>query len=84
MQSIKTVDLFPTHVGVSLGDIKRKIGFTPLPHTRGGVPWPKNKEITMTNSSPHTWGCPYIRTSKGAPERLFPTHVGVSLIYIQI
>jgi len=71
--------LFPTHVGVSLIRFTRLFCNNSLPHTRGGVPSTANWENLSLISSPHTWGCPPMGWIYRSNERLFPTHVGVSL-----
>ena len=71
--------LFPTHVGVSPIAPNPKPCKVALPHTRGGVPMTLRDTRKIRNSSPHTWGCPYIFCQFRRPLKLFPTHVGVSL-----
>jgi len=53
-------NLFPTHVGVSLIKIDGAVTPITLPHTRGGVPRQIAIYTRFINSSPHTWGCPYL------------------------
>ena len=72
--------LFPTHVGVSLFAIICTYLKETLPHTRGGVPHERQTVIGHNCSSPHTWGCPYKFWNNFIKEKLFPTHVGVSLV----
>ncbi len=72
--------LFPTHVGVSLCEHGVMIPSTPLPHTRGGVPYLKGVQLYPHCSSPHTWGCPWAINIPNWQYLLFPTHVGVSLL----
>ncbi len=72
--------LFPTHVGVSLGEAKITSRIASLPHTRGGVPARKNQRSDYESSSPHTWGCPHPKWKAIVHGVLFPTHVGVSLL----
>ena len=70
--------LFPTHVGVSLSPLFANSPYASLPHTRGGVPKGSEKHGNSSNSSPHTWGCPYEYKLPELAGDLFPTHVGVS------
>ena len=72
--------LFPTHVGVSPLPVRSRLRVYPLPHTRGGVPNCYMEDWIYRNSSPHTWGCPYLPLVPQWVSLLFPTHVGVSLL----
>ena len=71
--------VFPTHVGVFLGDFT---GINPgisLPHARGGVSiseWPNDAAVW---SSPRTWGCFFCPRPEIFVMDVFPTHVGVFL-----
>ena len=72
--------VFPTHVGVFLhGEVlcRRQKG---LPHTRGGVSRFLGIPLSSLRSSPHTWGCFFLRENTRLHYCVFPTHVGVFLM----
>jgi len=75
--------VFPTHVGVFLRGAAWPDADRGLPHTRGGVSLSQPENSVPTKSSPHTWGC----FSKGLDAeiagRVFPTHVGVFLVFLR-
>ena len=50
-----------------------------LPHTRGGVSPALYRRFPFLLSSPHPWGCFYLRKSVQVFYSVFPTPVGVFL-----
>ncbi len=76
--------VFPTYVGVFLR-LPPLIEFCyRLPHTRGGVSSVKTTSSSSEPSSPRTWGCFLSKQNLRCNRRVFPTHVGVFLIFMII
>ena len=73
--------VFPTHVGVFLIRMSRRTCLCCLPHARGGVSMNQPKDRQKPMSSPRTWGCFYSYGLRPGPPEVFPTHVGVFLIF---
>ena len=74
--------VFPTHVGVFPGTRIYQEPIKSLPHARGGVSVPAEKERVSGPSSPRTWGCFPSRLHAENLRGVFPTHVGVFLPYV--
>ncbi len=75
--------VFPTHVGVFL-DENTLTGFSKsLPHARGGVSNMRFCFRPVGESSPRTWGCFHVSLFRILDQVVFPTHVGVFLVYIR-
>ena len=73
--------VFPTHVGVFLNiQVINQTG-TSLPHARGGVSPYVALSSACAESSPRTWGCFQRPLHTPAQAFVFPTHVGVFLMY---
>ena len=73
--------VFPTPVGVFLLALFAALSAAGLPHTRGGVsPLLLANQKGMT-SSPHPWGCFYGTIRRWIPAAVFPTPVGVFLLF---
>ena len=75
------VIVFPTHVGVFLLAVISLSLAGSLPHARGGVSTIKSTISISRMSSPRTWGCFYDSPQDCAEDMVFPTHVGVFLLY---
>ena len=73
--------VFPTHVGVFLMVFKRTQANARLPHARGGVSVKAFRPEFDGWSSPRTWGCFWVLDFLGQRVAVFPTHVGVFLVY---
>ncbi len=69
--------VFPTSVGVFLGDLKHSGEIERLPHERGGVSGTRYSSRPGTASSPRAWGCFPVCVVHGLHLRVFPTSVGV-------
>ncbi len=72
--------VFPTHVGVFLGDYHGDPVDVCLPHARGGVSATTSSSSPLRLSSPRTWGCFYTQLFDAKAQEVFPTHVGVFLL----
>ncbi len=75
--------VFPTPVGVFLFLTWNGVTQTSLPHARGGVSSSSCAGRSRKRSSPRPWGC--FRRHPGNPAHpgVFPTPVGVFLIYYE-
>ena len=73
--------VFPTHVGVFLFSRVFQLERTSLPHARGGVSIRFAVQQGMALSSPRTWGCFLTPLPESHYDHVFPTHVGVFLIF---
>ena len=74
-------DVFPTHVGVFLTNLHFYPLLVCLPHARGGVSPYVALSSACAESSPRTWGCFQRPLHTPAQAFVFPTHVGVFLMY---
>ena len=73
--------VFPTRVGVFLHELVPSAPFLRLPHACGGVSSSKSWSHTMSRSSPRVWGCFRVRGSWFRVLSVFPTRVGVFLLF---
>ena len=73
--------VFPTHVGVFLHEYFFFDSFIGLPHARGGVSAFKIPAGGEKLSSPRTWGCFLKAVATAVGIFVFPTHVGVFLLF---
>ena len=73
--------VFPTPVGVFLGDIHDNSPFNSLPHARGGVSQEMVVFSSLTTSSPRPWGCFLVSIRSDFSIAVFPTPVGVFLSF---
>ena len=71
--------VFPTHVGVFLTVVDDRLRALGLPHARGGVSSHRSHGLSVSASSPRTWGCFRLADHYLRPFSVFPTHVGVFL-----
>ena len=69
--------VFPTPVGVFLFGRFEADNPVRLPHTRGGVSQTLTDGSTVTESSPHPWGCFCLAAASVKGRGVFPTPVGV-------
>ncbi len=74
--------VFPTHVGVFLLRLSDSALISCLPHARGGVSWSTHVGRCQKTSSPRTWGCFQSSWNVRPADMVFPTHVGVFLIFV--
>ena len=65
------------HVGVFPLNFVEPIAYLSLPHARGGVSLPHNRNQTSIESSPCTWGCFSSSDLRMIDGQVFPMHVGV-------
>ena len=82
--SLPTLNVFRTHVGVYLQGAKANFPEGSFPHTRGGVPTGDAITGATITFSPHTWGCTYQCAQPKFQMMVFPTHVGVYLVFRKI
>ena len=68
-------------MGVFLEHLEQHWDSMRLPHTRGGVSFMAIYTSANEKSSPHTWGCFPTLSHTLQMLIVFPTHVGVFLIY---
>ena len=73
--------VFPTHVGVFPWDEKYSIFVIGLPHACGGVSSAQLLASIHDLSSPRMWGCFSIQDMALDKSPVFPTHVGVFLLF---
>ena len=71
--------VFPTPVGVFPFAHTGQTAYRGLPHTRGGVSTTARRPASSAWSSPHPWGCFYLRLPRCCASSVFPTPVGVFL-----
>ena len=71
--------VFPTSVGVFLGQVPPQQFSQSLPHVRGGVSARSGCCHCSLKSSPRPWGCFLMVPSKSRKSTVFPTSVGVFL-----
>ncbi len=69
--------VFPTSVGVFLGQACSVWVVVRLPHVRGGVSLPSSASRRTNLSSPRPWGCFRAGSQAAAQIPVFPTSVGV-------
>ena len=74
-----SVIVFPTCVGVFLGEIAERFRSVGLPHVRGGVSPTSGSVGKLSGSSPRAWGCFPEIISDVVRLMIFPTCVGVFL-----
>ena len=72
--------VFPTPVGVFLGEVRKGALPFGLPHARGGVSPSVHDHAFCKQSSPRPWGCFRPLLLKVAIKNVFPTPVGVFLL----
>ena len=53
-----------------------------LPHARGGVSYVIDSGLSYSESSPRTWGCFLLVLEISTLSGVFPTHVGVFLLFM--
>ncbi len=75
--------VFPTPVGVFLINIKNPNPQAGLPHARGGVSASTITGVFIKVSSPRPWGCFCCNVVNLHARTVFPTPVGVFLLFIQ-
>ena len=75
------VSVFPTHVGVFPPLFRSDGSRAGLPHARGGVSGRAVTDAPDLRSSPRTWGCFHEGSHHQGTILVFPTHVGVFLLY---
>jgi len=73
--------VFPTPVGVFLMSIPRPKGVSRIPHARGGVSLIFTLRLTLIGYSPRPWGCFWITRGNRGRCTVFPTPVGVFLLF---
>ena len=78
-RSCRDARVFPTLVGVFLGDQRHQPALRGLPHARGGVSHGCTSSCRIQRSSPRSWGCFRYRGTHRLRYRVFPTLVGVFL-----
>ncbi len=76
-QGMRSVDVFPTRVGMFRPCRRRPRHQTSFPHTRGDVPRFVCGTVAAVAFSPHAWGCSERGLTSGRRERVFPTRVGM-------
>src|SRR6056297_4137882 len=74
-----TYNVFPTGVGVFLGQGDVIVEVAGLPHGRGGVSENESSATPVSLSSPRAWGCFYRINNDPDSASVFPTGVGVFL-----
>ncbi len=72
-------NVFPTHVGMDLGDGLDKKAKRSFPHTRGDGPSHCIVPNGSSSFSPHTWGWTPLSNFGIWKDDVFPTHVGMDL-----
>ncbi len=74
---LDTFRVFPTHVGMDRVWIGRRFCGSGFPHARGDGPRWWRAARSRNTFSPRTWGWTGLRVGFAAPNRVFPTHVGM-------
>ena len=74
-------NVFPTHVGVFPPRRLWSLTVFGLPHARGGVSYSEIVMAAIDVSSPRTWGCFSRLYRVFVWSIVFPTHVGVFLLW---
>ena len=69
--------VFPTRVGMDRRTWTKRSGRARIPHTRGDGPRSSGRRSAESAYSPHAWGWTAQRVKPSAPERVFPTRVGM-------
>ena len=74
--------VFPTPVGVFLASRTMPAIVRRLPHARGGVSCASDNSRFASRSSPRPWGCFHVFNRDRRMAAVFPTPVGVFLLYV--
>ena len=80
-QQNQLAGLFPTPVGVFPIALILGVSSVSLPHARGGVSAQKAVRVRVARSSPRPWGCFSLSVGISVYATVFPTPVGVFLLY---
>ncbi len=75
------LDVFPTHVGMDRIKKNKQMEAVSFPHTRGDGPGYSIPVPDDSTFSPHTWGWTAVILPIKARVPVFPTHVGMDLVF---